>query len=158
LLNYSVFLACAVLSPFIRLFYCPILTSAPAACDTIKRFFADTGTLPSDYDLIVTGDLGAIGHEIVTDLLKKEGYVMGGNFKDCGMMIFDAETQDVHAGGSGCGCSAVTLCGYILNEMRSGKLKKVLFAGTGALMSPVTTQQGESIPSICHAVCISTVR
>jgi stage V sporulation protein AD len=134
------------------------LTSAPAACDTIKRFFIDTGTAPSDYDLIVTGDLGSVGHGIVNDLLRKEGFIMGQNFKDCGMLIFDADKQDVHAGGSGCGCSAVTLCGYILNEMRSGNLNKVLFAGTGALMSPVTTQQGESIPSICHAVGLSTVR
>lgn len=128
---------------------------APAAHDTLTAFFRDTNTCPADYDLIVTGDLGKLGHEIVTDLLKKDDITFDGNFNDCGLMIYDTEKQDVHAGGSGCGCSAVTLCGKILREMQAGILRKVVFAATGALLSPVSSQQGESIPGICHAVCLS---
>ena len=129
---------------------------APAAHSTLAALFRDTGTTPGDYDLIVTGDLGKFGHEIATDLLRKDGVLFNSNFNDCGMLIFDTEKQDVHAGGSGCGCSAVVLCGKILNDLRSGALRKVIFAGTGALHSPVSTQQGESIPGICHAVCLSS--
>ncbi len=129
---------------------------APAAHSTLSAFFEDTKTSPSDYDLIVTGDLGKYGHELVTDLLRTDGIRFTGNFNDCGLMVFDLEKQDVHGGGSGCGCSAVTLCGKILNSMKSGLLNKVIFAGTGALLSPMTTMQGESVPGICHLVCIST--
>lgn len=128
---------------------------APAAYQTLSAFFSDTGTKPLDYDLIVTGDLGSLGQEIAEDLLRKDGHVFNGNFTDCGILIFDAEKQDMHAGGSGCGCSAVVLCGKILGDLKSGRLQKVLFCGTGALLSPVSTQQGESIPGICHAVCLS---
>jgi len=125
---------------------------APAAVDTLSAFFADTGTAPSDYDLILTGDLGSLGREIVTDLMEKRGFDMAGRYDDCGCIIFDADRQDVHAGGSGCGCSALVLCAHVLPGMRSGELKRVLLAGTGALLSPVAVQQGGSIPSITHLV------
>ncbi len=131
---------------------------APAAHDTLAAMFHDTGTSPADYDLIVTGDLGSVGYDIVLDFFKRDGISFNGNYKDCGMAIYDAEKQDVHAGGSGCGCSAVVLCGKLLNDMKAGKLKKIIFAGTGALLSPVSTMQGESIPCVCHAVCISADR
>ncbi|MGI5970467.1 MAG: stage V sporulation protein AD [Oscillospiraceae bacterium] len=129
---------------------------APAAYDTLSTFFSDTGTVPADYDLILTGDLGKIGHEIVKDFFTKDGVDISGNYTDCGLLIYDLDKQDVHAGGSGCGCSAVVLTGHILNGMRSGMWNKVLFAGTGALFSPVSTQQGESVPSVCHLVCIES--
>jgi len=131
---------------------------APAAYKTIKAHFEDLNLSPSDYDLIVTGDLGSLGKEILLDLFRKDGMGIGGVYDDCGTMIFDPEKQDVHAGGSGCGCSAVVLCSYILRKMAQKKLKKVLFCGTGALLSPVSTQQGESIPAICHAVSIHAER
>ena len=127
---------------------------APAFADTLIRHFEDTGRTPADYDLIVSGDLGRIGSEIAKDLLSREGYPLGDNYKDCGVMIFDPKRQDVHAGGSGCGCSASVLCGHIIPEMKRGKLKRVLFAATGALLNPIVILQKESIPSICHAVAI----
>jgi|LSQX01.3.fsa_nt_gb stage V sporulation protein AD len=129
---------------------------APAAHSTLLAFFQDTDTSPSDYDLIVTGDLGKTGHGIATELLRDDGIIFSGNFSDCGLMVYDLEKQDVHAGGSGCGCSAVVLCSKIIRDLQSGALQKVLFAGTGALHSPVCIQQGESIPGICHAICISS--
>ncbi len=131
---------------------------APAAVDTILTHFNDTGRKPSDYDLIVTGDLGSLGRDVVCDLLFEEGFALNDNYNDCGIMIFDAKKQDVHAGGSGCGCSAVVLCGHILSEMARGFLNRVLFVGTGALMSPTSTLQGESIPSVAHAVVISNTK
>lgn len=130
---------------------------APAAVDTLINHFMDFNTSPSDYDLIVTGDLGKLGHSIVVDLMEKNGIKMK-NYNDCGMMLYDLEKQDVHAGGSGCGCSAAVLCAHVLPEMKKGRMKKVLFIGTGALMSPVSIQQGESIPGIAHAVVISNER
>lgn len=129
---------------------------APAAYDTLKTHFEDLSLSPSDYDLIVTGDLGLVGSEILKDFFKKDKMDISKNYNDCGLMIFDRESQDVHSGGSGCGCGASVLCGYILNGMREGRWNKVLFAATGALLSPTTTLQGESIPSICCAVAIST--
>ena len=128
---------------------------APAACDTLAAHFSDTGLRPSDYDLIVTGDLGELGKAIVLDLFRSDGIELG-NYDDCGVMIFDLPGQDVHCGGSGCGCSATVLCGYLLGGMKAGRWKRVLFCGTGALLSPTSTLQGESIPGICHAVAIST--
>ena len=128
---------------------------APAACDTICGFLKDTGTSPSDYDMILTGDLGKVGSELLCQLTEKEhGINIRSIHRDCGLMIFDLEKQDVHAGGSGCGCSASVLCSYILNSMRKNKFRKILFAATGALMSPVSSLQGESIPGISHAVRI----
>ena len=129
---------------------------APAAYDTLSAHFADTGRVPEYYDAIFTGDLGALGHQIVLDQFKQDGIDLSGRYFDCGMLIFDADKQDVHAGGSGCGCAASTLCAYILPMMQQGVWKKVLFSATGALMSTTSAQQGESIPGICHAVSIET--
>ena len=131
---------------------------APAAYETLKAHFADTGRTPADYAAIITGDLGKIGHEILTDLFLRDGVDLGVCSTDCGMLIFNPETQDVHAGGSGCGCSASVLCGHILQRMTCGDWPRVLFAATGALMSPTTSQQGESIPGICHAVVLDVNR
>ncbi len=131
---------------------------APAAYETLKAHFEDLNRAPEDYDLIVTGDLGKLGHQIVRELFEKDGVFLGERYQDCGMLIYDLNRQDVHCGGSGCGCSASILCGYLLNKMRRHQLNNLLFCGTGALLSPLTTQQGESIPSVCHAVVISTER
>jgi len=127
---------------------------APAAIDTLKRYFEATMTKPSDYDLIVTGDLGYEGHSIVCDIMAKEGYDMGKTYNDCGLIIYDLEKQDVHAGGSGCGCSATVLAAHIIPNIISGYYKNVLFIGTGALMSPGAINQGQSIPGIAHLVHI----
>ncbi len=128
---------------------------AGAAYDTIRAHFEDMKTGPEDFDRIVTGDLGQVGKELLMELARKDGVSLGGKLEDCGCMVFDNTTQDVHAGGSGCGCSAITLCGHYLGKLSTGKLKKILFCGTGALLSPTSTQQGESIPGVCHAVCIT---
>lgn len=128
---------------------------APAAYESIRAHFDDLHCSPTDFDLIVTGDLGQTGKEALMELARKDGISLGGKITDCGTLIFDNTTQDVHSGGSGCGCSAITLCGYLLEQLKSGKLKKILFCGTGALLSPTSTQQGLSIPGVCHAVCIT---
>ncbi len=128
---------------------------APAAADTIKRYLDATGTAPSDYDFIITGDLGDVGSNLLYELLLSENVDIKDVHKDCGSMIFDNENQDTHAGGSGCGCSASVLCGYFLPMMQRGEINNILFAATGALMSPMLIQQGESIPSISHLVHIS---
>ncbi len=129
---------------------------APAAAQTISRFFTDTLTSPDNYDMILTGDLGYVGSTLLVQLLERDGYRIQGKHADCGLLIYDREKQDVHAGGSGCGCSASVLCSYILQSMRDGKLNDVLFIATGALMSPISVQQGESIPSVAHLVHLST--
>ncbi len=128
---------------------------APAAMQTIKTHFEDFGTTAEDYDLIVTGDLGQLGKEVLVTILEKEGVCAGSKIADCGCLVFDNTIQDVHAGGSGCGCSAITLCGYLLNKLRIGSMKKILFCGTGALLSPTSVQQGLPIPGVCHAVVIT---
>ena len=128
---------------------------AQAAYDTLCRHFEDLGAAPSDYDLIVTGDLGRVGRSIVLDLFRRDGLDLSPVYDDCGVLLYDQERQDVHAGGSGCGCSAAVLCAWILNGVSAGRWKRVLFCGTGALMSPTSAGQGESIPGICHAVAIS---
>ena len=128
---------------------------APAAYDTLRAFFRDTGTSPRDYDLVVTGDLGELGHSIVRGFFERDGVDMGEGFLDCGKLLYDRERQDMHAGASGAGCSAAVLNGYLLNGMRRGLWRKIVFAPTGALLSPVSSGQGESIPGICHALCIS---
>lgn len=126
---------------------------APAAADTIFAHFEDTG-LPADYyDMIVTGDLGRIGIQIVDDLLSSNGVRIGSKLNDCGVMIFDM-TQDAHSGGSGCGCSATVFAGFLYDRLKKGKLNKILFVPTGALLSPTSVQQGESIPCIAHAVAV----
>lgn len=128
---------------------------APAAADTLLAHFKDTGKRPEDYDLILSGDLGEVGRSILVDMMNDEGYDIAENYNDCGCMIFDGKKQDTHAGGSGCGCGASTLCGYVMNRMKAGELNRVLFMATGALLSPTSTLQGESIPSVAHAVVIS---
>ena len=127
---------------------------APAAWETLKAHFAETGRAPGDYDAVITGDLGHFGHDILADLATAEGVVFPVAFTDCGMLIYNAEHQDVHAGGSGCGCCASVFAGHILKCMQEGLWRRVLFAPTGALMSLVTSQQGESIPGICHALAL----
>ena len=131
---------------------------AQAAYDTLCRHFDDRKIAPDHYDLIVTGDLGRIGRGIVLDFFQRDGVDLSGIYDDCGMLLFDPDTQDVHAGASGCGCSAAVLCAYLLEGMRSGRWNRLLFCGTGALMSPTSSGQGESIPGVCHAVAISNDR
>lgn len=125
---------------------------APAAADTLLRFVGDTAIPLSEYDFIATGDLGAEGSELLKILLQREGHHLGENYFDCGLLLYDRRRQDAHAGASGCGCSASVLCSYILNNMTSGHWKNGLFIATGALMSPTSSQQGESIPGIAHLV------
>ena len=127
---------------------------APAALETILTHLSDTCREPDYYDLIVTGDLGFIGHDILLDLALQSGWDLSAVYGDCGMLLYDREKQDVHAGGSGCGCSASMLAGYLLPKFKTGELKRLLFCATGALMSPTTALQGESILGICHAVAI----
>ena len=128
---------------------------APAALDTLLAHFNDTGRKPDYYDAVITGDLGSFGHDILADLARAEGLTaFPKDFTDCGMLVFDPSSQDVHAGGSGAGCSASVFAGHILQCLREGVWNKVLFAPTGALMSTITSQQGESIPAICHAVAV----
>ncbi len=131
---------------------------APAAYDTLKRYFTQSGLCKKDFELILTGDLGNEGFNIVSDFLSADGIELDGVFGDCGLMLYDRKTQDVHAGGSGCGCSAAVLCGYIANGFEKGLLKNVLLVCTGALMSPLTLYQGEDIAGIAHLVRISASR
>ena len=127
---------------------------APAAAALLKTHFEDTGRTPQDYDVIATGDLGTIGKQLVVELMEKEGYHMDSRYTDCGIEIFDAEKQDTHAGGSGCACSAVTFCAYFYPKLVSGEIGRMLFIPTGALMSPTSSQQGQSIPGIAHGLVI----
>ena len=128
---------------------------APAAADTLTVFFENTKTLPGDYDMILTGDLGAEGSAILRDIMKSRGTDIESIYNDCGMLIYDREAQDKHSGGSGCGCSAAVLSAYCLPLMRAGKLKRVLFLGTGALLNTMSILQGMSIPGIAHLVQLS---
>ena len=128
---------------------------APAAYATLSAHFREPGRKPTDYDLILTGDLGELGREIVIDFFARDGIDMRHNYNDCGLMLYDLKKQDMHAGASGCGCSAAVLNGYLLRQMRQKKLNNILFAPTGALLSPTSSFQGESNPSICHAVAFS---
>lgn len=131
------------------------MTSTPAAARTINEFLSDTDTCPDDYDLIVTGDLGQTGSELLYEIMEQEYETdLRAYHNDCGLMIFDLEEQEVFSGGSGCGCSASVLCGHILKEIERNNLKKVLFVATGALLSPTSTKQGNTIPSIAHAVLL----
>ena len=125
---------------------------APAAADSIARYLRDTGTSPGDYDGIFTGDLGAVGTALLYQLLAEEGVHLQRVHDDCGLLLYDRQRQDVHAGGSGCGCSAAVLCGHLLKRMEQGELGDILFCATGALMSPTSQQQGQSIPGVCHVV------
>lgn len=125
---------------------------APAAAETIRRYLEAASAKPEDFDAIVTGDLGILGSKLLVEFLLKLGIDISAVHKDCGAMIFDPETQDTHCGGSGCGCSGSVLCGYFLPKLESGEMKNILFAATGALMSPMSLQQGETIPTISHLV------
>ncbi len=128
---------------------------APAAYATIRAHLEDMKREVHYYDRIITGDLGHLGKQLLIELANKDGLELEKRLEDCGVLIFDRETQDVHSGGSGCGCSAVTLCGKLLGDLHSGKLERILFCGTGALLSPTSTQQGLPIPGVCHAVSIT---
>lgn len=130
---------------------------APAACSTVKQFFKDTRMKPADFDYIVTGDLGLVGSRLFCQLMLNEGLDIEDRHLDCGCMIY-SEDQDVHAGGSGCGCAASMLCGHFLPELKSGKIKNILFAATGALLSTTSSQQGKSIPGISHLAWLSNSR
>ena len=130
---------------------------APAAADVIENNLKDFNYRPDEYDKIITGDLGYIGQTILISLLKEKGIDISENHMDCGIEIFDSETQDTHAGGSGCGCSASVLCGYILNNIKTGVWKKVLFVPTGALLSTVSFNEGQTVPGIAHGVIIQNV-
>ena len=127
---------------------------APAAYDTLRAHFADTGRGPGDYDAIFTGDLGVLGHDILEDLFRADGTDLGPHYMDCGVMIYNAGEQDVNSGGSGCGCCAAVLASHILPALKRGIWKRVLFSATGALLSATSSQQGSSIPGICHALVI----
>ena len=128
---------------------------APAAIDTISRYFASTGESPASFDAILTGDLGQIGHDITADILSSMGYDIRSVYNDCGLMIYSSHAQDMHAGGSGCGCSASVICGHVLKKFSCGEYNNILFIGTGALMSPTSVQQGLPIAGIAHLVRIS---
>ena len=127
---------------------------APAACDTILQNLKDFGRKETDYDKIITGDLGYVGQSILFDLVRKEGKDIKQNHMDCGMVIFDQTLQDTHAGGSGCGCAATTLSAYILPKLEKGEWKRILFVPTGALMSTVSFNEGESVPGIAHGIVL----
>lgn len=127
---------------------------APAAASTLLRYFSVSGKEPADFDGIYTGDLGFEGGSILCELLLAEGLDIRGIYNDCGMMIYSRENQDMHAGGSGCGCSAVVLASHLLPRLESGDLRRILFIGTGAMMSPSSIQQGEAIPAVAHLVCL----
>ncbi len=129
---------------------------APAAASTIESFLMDSGTKPSDYDLILTGDLGSLGSSLLVKLLFDNGIDISKQHNDCGLMIYKVKEQDTHCGGSGCGCSASVLCSKILRDLKNKKLNNILFIATGALMSTVSVQQGETIPSIAHLIHITS--
>ncbi len=128
---------------------------APAAHDTLRTLMSDTGTRPEDYDGIFTGDLGQVGAALLCELFARDGIDISAVHDDCGRMLFD-DTQDVHAGGSGCGCAASVLCAHLLPQLADGSMHRIVLAATGALMSPMSVQQGESIPAICHAVVLES--
>ena len=130
---------------------------APAAYDTLKTHFEDTGRSPDYYDLIITGDLGKLGHEIVTEFFASDGVRMD-NYSDCGLKLFHLQEQDVHCGASGCGCSAAVLNTLLIPGLLTGQWRRILFCPTGALLSPTSTMQGESIPGVCHAVALEGVK
>lgn len=129
---------------------------APAAADTITAHFTDFQAKPQDYDKIITGDLGAVGQKVLLDLLNEKGYDISASHMDCGIEIYDAKSQDTHAGGSGCGCAAVTLSAYILKQLEEGNWNRVLFVPTGALMNKTSFNEGQTVPGIAHAVVIES--
>lgn len=130
---------------------------APAACDSIYTNFMDFDITPDYYDAIYTGDLGKVGRTILLDLMQEKGFDISSIHHDCGIEIFDDRYQDTHSGGSGCGCSAVTLCAHILRKIEEGFYKRVLFVPTGALMSTISYNEGQSVPGIAHCVVIERI-
>lgn len=130
---------------------------APASASTLEQHFIDFNSQPEDYDKIITGDLGMVGQRALIDLMRERGYDISAQHMDCGIEIFDAQSQDTHAGGSGCGCSAVTLSAYILKQLEEGNWKKVLFMPTGALLSKTSYNEGKSVPGIAHAIVLESV-
>ena len=126
----------------------------PAALDTLICHFKDTGRVPSYYDAIITGDLGHVGKDILIDLAQEKGYNIKSNYNDCGVMMFDKEKQDTHSGGSGCGCCATVFSGFFFKQLKDKKIKRLLLIATGALTNSTSSQQGESIPGIAHAISI----
>lgn len=130
---------------------------APASASTLEQHFIDFNSQPEDYDKIITGDLGMVGQRALIDLMRDRGYDISAQHMDCGIEIFDAQSQDTHAGGSGCGCSAVTLSAYILKQLEEGNWKKVLFMPTGALLSKTSYNEGKSVPGIAHAIVLESV-
>ena len=131
---------------------------APAAASTLEQHFTDFAGQPEEYDKIITGDLGKVGQRVLIDLLRKQGYDISEQHMDCGLEIYDAASQDTHAGGSGCGCSAVVLSAYVLKQLEEGKWKRVLFVPTGALLSKTSFNEGQSIPGIAHGVELVSCR
>lgn len=138
-----------------NLILCKPLTLPPAAARTIQGFLADSGKKASDFDLILTGDLGYTGTELLHEVLQIEHHLdIRSVHGDCGLMIYDLKRQDVNSGGSGCGCSGSVVCSHIVKRMKKGELRRVLFVATGALMSPTSAKQGQPIPGIAHAVLL----
>ena len=133
------------------------MNDTPAALDTLVTHFKDTGRKPSYYDAIITGDLGYVGKEILAELAETKGYNIKNNYDDCGVLIFDKEKQDTHSGGSGCACIASVFSGYFYQMLKEKKINKILLIATGALMNSTSSQQGESIPGIAHAVAIENL-
>ena len=129
---------------------------APSFADTLMTHLLDTGRNPSYYDAISSGDLGYIGKNIAIDILKSNGYNIKSNYNDCGVLIFDKESQDTHSGGSGCACCGTVFSGYLFKQLKDKKIKRLLLIATGALMNSTTSQQGETIPGIAHAISIET--
>ncbi len=128
---------------------------APAAANTIAEFLEDLGETSDDFDAIITGDLGFVGSDILFEFISKEyGIDISEQHTDCGKLIYDREKQDVHAGGSGCGCSASVMCSRFMNKLESGEMKRIMFVATGALLSPTTVKQKESIPSVAHGIIL----
>ncbi len=130
---------------------------APAAADTIFTHLQDFDRKPEDYDRIITGDLGSVGQKILIDILRQKGVDISANHMDCGMEIFDSESQDTHAGGSGCGCCATTLSAFVLKKLKEGEWKRVLFVPTGALFSKTSYNEGKAVPAIAHGVVIEHI-
>ena len=131
---------------------------APAAAATIATHFVDYESQVEEYDKIITGDLGSVGQQVLLDLLRDKGFDIADRHMDCGMEIFDPATQDTHAGGSGCGCCAVTLAAYILKQLEEKKWKKVLFVPTGALLSKTSFNEGQTVPGIAHGLVLESVK
>ncbi len=130
---------------------------APSFADTLVTHFSDTGRSPNYYDAIISGDLGYVGKDIAIDLLKSNGYNIKNNYNDCGVLIFDKENQDTHSGGSGCACCGTVFSGYFFKQLKERKMKRILLIATGALMNSTSSQQGESIPGIAHAISIENL-